>query len=289
MNAQKRQKPGFWKRIRTRYKLSFFKENTLEEVWTIHLSQLGAILLGILLTVIIGVGVTSFIVGTPIRNLLPGYLKSETRAQLVDNALRIDSLIYEMQIRDRYIANIADILNDNITADTGRIAQNADSTHTWSPEILNRASAESNEFARKYEEEEKFMLNMLPPPTEGLLFYPPVKGSVIRPFNPENGLFGLLLQAPRRSAVSSVLDGTIVSVSYTIEHEYIITVQHNNNYLSIYRNNSESLRHTGDKVAAGEKIGIVSNNDKESQANSVVEFELWHAGKALNPEEYITF
>lgn len=289
MNENKQQKPGFWKRIRTRYKLSFFKENTLEEVWTIHLSQLGAVLLALLLTVIIGVGVTSFIVATPIRNLLPGYLKSETRAKLVDNALRIDSLMYQMQIRDRYIANIADILNDNITIDSNGVMQNVDSTRSWSPEILTYASTESNEFAEKYEEEEKFMLNMLPPPTEGLLFYPPVKGSVVRTFNPKDGLYGILIQAPRRSTVSSILDGTVTSVSYTVENEYVVTVQHNNNYLSIYRNNSECLRRTGEKVAAGEKIAIVGNNDRESRTNSIVEFELWHAGKALNPEEYITF
>lgn len=289
MNENKQQKPGFWKRIRTRYKLSFFKENTLEEVWTIHLSLLGVVLSALLLTVIIGVGVTSFIVATPIRNLLPGYLKSETRDKLVDNALRIDSLMYQMQIRDRYIANIADILNDNITIDSNGVMQSIDSTRSWSPEILTYASTESNEFAKKYEEEEKFMLNMLPPPTEGLLFYPPVKGSVVKPFNPQDGLYGILIQAPRRSAVSSILDGTIASVSYTVEHEYVVTVQHNNNYLSIYRNNSECLRRTGEKVAAGEKIAIVGNNDRESRTSSIVEFELWHSGKALNPEEYITF
>ncbi len=280
------QKRGFWQKLRTRYKLSFFREHTLEEVWTIHLSRLGAILLSILLVVIIGVGITSFIIGTPIRNLLPGYLKNETRAQLVDYTLRVDSLNYQMQLQERYLDNIAAILNGDITTDS--LAVPTDSTHIWSPDILKEASAESKTFAKEYEQDERFTLNTLRPHTEGLLFYPPVRGTIVKNFSPEEGQYGIEIQTSRQSAVSSVLDGTVVSVSYTIEHGYVIVVQHNNNFISIYRNNAQSFRRVGESVAAGEKIAITGSYE-EGNHNNVAQFELWYIGTPLNPVEYIVF
>ncbi len=289
MSRQENNKSSFWKKLLTRYKLSFFRENTLEEVWTIHLSRLNAILLTIFLVIIIGLGVTSLIVSTPIRSLLPGYLQREARDQVVDNALRIDSLMKEMEIRDRYINNITDILTGNISSDSDSIGHDIDSTRIWSPEILTNASTESKDFAQRYEDDEKFTLNMLPPPTEGLLFYTPVKGNVIESFNQQKGIYGVAIQTARKAAVSAVLDGAIISVIHTIKDGYVVTIQHNNNYVSIYRNNAEVLRNVGDKVTAGEKIAIVGTQAPQSGVNSIAFFELWHTGVPLNPQEYISF
>lgn len=282
----KRSKPGFWKRMQTRYKLSFFNENTLEEVWTLHLSRVGAIVVTLVVVALIVVLVLSFVLGTPARTLLPGYLRTEDRRQMIDNTLRIDSLMNEMEIRDLYLANIRAILTGEIPADS--LPPQNDTTRTWQPDILAKASQASEAFAETYEQEERFMLNTLPKPDEGLVFYPPAKGAIIRDYDAGKTGFGILIQTTRRAAASAVLDGTVVSVSYTIEHGYVVVVQHNNNYMSIYRNNIEALRKEGDAVAAGEKIAIIGLPG-ESGNDAVAEFELWHAGKSLNPEEYIVF
>ena len=75
--------------------------------------------------------------------------------------------------------------------------------------------------------------------------------------------------------------------AYTIESEWAIIVQHENNYLSIYKNNARLLRKAGDTVKAGETIAIgpnITNNTAEQ-----FYFELWKDGHAVNPEEYIIF
>ena len=48
---------------------------------------------------------TYLIVGTPLKNFLPGYLKRDARAKIMDNALRIDSLSKELEIKDHYLQN----------------------------------------------------------------------------------------------------------------------------------------------------------------------------------------
>ena len=282
----KRNKPGFWKRMQARYKLSFFNENTLEEVWTLHLSRVGAVIVAVIVVAFIVVLVLSFVLGTPARTLLPGYLRTEDRLQMVDNTLRIDSLMDEMQIRDYYLANIRAILSGEITVDS-LLPQN-DTTRVWQPGILTKSSQASEAFADAYEQEERFMLNTLPKPDEGLVFYPPVKGIITQHYDAGKTSYGIGIQVPRRAAASAVLDGTVVSVTYTIENGYVIIIQHNYKYMSIYRNNMEALRKVGDVVAAGEKIAIIGLPGDNSN-DIVAEFELWHAGVSLDPEMHIVF
>ena len=115
----------FFSKKRSKYKLTFFNESSLEDVWTICFSRFGAIMTAILLIGLIVVAILSVIVGTPVKNLLPGYLKTEERIEMVDKILRVDSLAAEVQRRDAYIKNLASILTGEIKIDS--IGQQSDS------------------------------------------------------------------------------------------------------------------------------------------------------------------
>ena len=65
-------------------------------------------------------GAMYLIVGTPLKNYLPGYLKTETRVKIMDNALRIDSLNQAMQLNDAYLKNLTNILTGNVKIDSIR-------------------------------------------------------------------------------------------------------------------------------------------------------------------------
>ena len=243
----------FFSKKRSKYKLTFFNESSLEDVWTICFSRFGAIMTAILLIGLIVVAILSVIVGTPVKNLLPGYLKTEERIEMVDKILRVDSL----------------------AADT----------------LLPESKLMAN-YIKQYEQEEKYTLNVFTPttPIDGKLFYPPLKGKIIKAYNPKEGHFGIDIQCPRNTAVSAVLDGTIVSAGYTIDYGYVVYIQHSNNYLSVYKYNSGILKNIGDKVSGGEKIAVTGWEDgKSSKQSCVAEFQLWHMGQSLDPEKYITF
>ena len=72
-------KKSFWHRIRFKYKLSFFNEGTLEEVWSFRLSQLSAFAMLALFAFLLIAFTAFIIIKTPIRNYLPGYLDVEVR------------------------------------------------------------------------------------------------------------------------------------------------------------------------------------------------------------------
>ncbi|HWB63295.1 MAG TPA: M23 family metallopeptidase, partial [Chitinophagales bacterium] len=88
--------------------------------------------------------------------------------------------------------------------------------------------------------------------------------------------------------VSTVLDGKVISAAYTLETGYVIEVQHKDNLISIYKHNARLLKKTGDLVKAGEVIAIAGNTG-ELSTGPHLHFELWMAGKALNPKDYIVF
>ena len=177
----------FFSKKRSKYKLTFFNESSLEDVWTICFSRFGAIMTAILLIGLIVVAILSVIVGTPVKNLLPGYLKTEERIEMVDKILRVDSLAAEVQRRDAYIKNLASILTGEIKIDS--IGQQADSLLSTTTDTLLPESKLMANYIKQYEQEEKYTLNVFTPttPIDGKLFYPPLKGKIIKAYNPKEG------------------------------------------------------------------------------------------------------
>lgn len=275
-------------RSATPYRISLQDMETQKEIWSSRTSRLRIISIVAFVVAVIGFCFFALFAWTPLHNILPGYLNHEDRKEIVDNALRVDSLSRELALQEQYMVNIARILTDDITVDsiamTDSIAAALDSAQGWTPDILAKSSPESEEFSRQYEESERFNLTMLPQHNEGILFYPPISGNVIKAFDPMQGSFGITMQAGRNASVAAVLDGAIVAVTSTIADGYVVVVQHNNNYMSIYRNIGECLRQVGERVEAGERIALVG-----TALNNEVQYELWHTGVALDPQKYIVF
>ena len=277
-----------WKKLRFSYKLTIFNEHTLEQVLMFRISRLTVILSMLIAELIIGALTIYLITRTPLRRTLPGYVSPEMRSQIVDNALAVDSLARIVNINKAYLDNLANIFSGNIPLDS--IDINSEQTlQTYSIDSLLPASNATNSFLRKYAEEGKYTLDVFNQNVaDNLIFYPPVKGRVTQTYNPQRRIFGIRITPPRQSPVAAVLDGTVIATYFTAEEGYVIEVQHNNNYISIYRCNDRLLKSVGQKVSEGENIAI-SGNLIEGKIRPYVEFQLWHQGVPLNPSEYIHF
>ena len=277
-----------WKKLRFSYKLTIFNEHTLEQVLMFRISRLTVILSMLIAVLIIGALTIYLITRTPLRRTLPGYVTPEMRSQIVDNALAVDSLTRIVNINKAYLDNLANIFSGNIPLDS--IDINSEQTlQTYSIDSLLPASNATNSFLRKYAEEGKYTLDVFNQNVaDNLIFYPPVKGRVTQTYNPQRRIFGICITPPRQSPVAAVLDGTVIATYFTAEEGYVIEVQHNNNYISIYRCNDRLLKSVGQKVSEGENIAI-SGNLIEGKIRPYVEFQLWHQGVPLNPSEYIHF
>ncbi|MDR2041473.1 MAG: M23 family metallopeptidase [Tannerella sp.] len=285
---QHKRKHSFWKRVRLKYKLSFFNESTLEEVWSFRLSQLSAFTTVGLFAVLLIVVTALVIIKTPIRNYLPGYLDAEVRNEIILNALKVDSLEILVQTQAQYLTNITDILTGRMTVDS---VHRSDSAAFITANYDMPRSENEEHFVSAFEEEEKYNLTVLntnPTVTEDVFFHKPVNGMISSRYNAEIRHYGVDLVAGLRESVLATLEGVVVYTGYDPRYGNVIELQHKNGFVSIYKHNELLLKETGDRVVAGEAIAIIGNTGNLSTGPHL-HFELWNKGYPVNPEEYIAF
>ena len=84
-------------------------------------------------------------------------MNSEVRAQVVENALRVDSLQQLVDRQNLYIMNIQDIFSGKVRIDS---VQSMDTLTAMRKDTLMERTKREEEFRRKYEETEKY--NLIP-------------------------------------------------------------------------------------------------------------------------------
>lgn len=284
-------KKKFLKKLLNKYRFTILNENKQEEnAHRFSISPLSVLMSLLLLFVLVVVVLYLIVVYTPVGTIIPGYINKRTKEELINNNIRIDSLIYEVAKQDRYIANIKAIMNGEITLD---------SIKDVPPEItgdsINVESTEfEKEFAKEWEERERFNLTFQATninEIQTLNLFRPAQGEIVRAFDINNGHYGVDIAEVPGESIRAVHDGTIVMSDFTANDGYTIVIQHRENMISVYRNCSRLMKNIGDKVVKGEAIGTFSNRKTDSgkSSKSFLHFELWHRGKPLDPNTYIAF
>lgn len=280
-------------RLKDKYRLIIYNDNSFEEVGYIRLKGFNLLWLIGSITVAL-VAITFVLVAyTNLRELIPGYPDTDMRRRMVLNALKLDSLQNEINMRDSYLDKINDIISGR-NPDDGNNNLEKDSINIKN--ISFKKSEDDSLFRKQIEDEEKYNLmnsmkeqkQLISKPLYNLHFFPPVKGIVTNPFNDEIGHFGTDIVSTSNEVIKTVLDGTVINATWTLETGYIIEIQHENNIISVYKHNSELLKRVGNRVMAGEVIAIIGNSG-ELSSGPHLHFELWHNGRPLNPEDYIVF
>lgn len=284
---KKKRRKAFWKDIKFKYKLTIINENTLEEVVGIRVSKLNGISVLFSVLTVLFLFAAIIIAFTPLRNYLPGYMNSEIRAQVVENALRVDSLQQLVDQQNLYIMNIQDIFLGKIKTDT---IQSMDSLTLLRKDTLMERTQREAEFRKQYEEAEMYNLTNITASTEadGLIFYRPTRGMISSPFDADAQHYGTDIAANPGESVLATLDGTVILSTYTAETGYVIEVQHNQEFISVYKHCGSLLKKAGEAVKGGEAIALVGNTGQLTTGPHL-HFELWHKGRAVNPELFIVF
>ncbi|MBN1597292.1 MAG: M23 family metallopeptidase [Bacteroidales bacterium] len=285
----KKGKSSFFKKLRYKYRLSVYRDQSYEEVLNLRLSRLNVLAWGGLFTLLALAIVISIIVYTPVREFIPGYPDENTIINSYRNKQRLDSVEIELARRDMYLENINRIIS-------GKEPENYDNigdTNKNYDDISFTRSVEDSLLREYYKQEEKYSVN--PALSRSKLggvshmhFFPPVKGLVTNSFNSVANHYGTDVVAGTNEIVKATLEGTVTMATWTLETGWVIQVQHENNMLSVYKHNAELLKRVGDFVKAGEPIAVVGNSG-ELTTGPHLHFELWYNGIPLNPEDYISF
>ncbi len=273
-----------------KYRFSIFNDTTHEEIFAFRAYGVLSIVTIIIAIMLLIASVTVLISFTSLRELIPGYPSAQSRKDLIQNAIKIDSLQNEISVWRLQLANIQRIT-------TGQEPLQADSLFNFQG-YKDSLLAFSNEYAKgdsllraTVHKEEQFNLSARSikiEQIEGLHFFPPLKGVITEEYNLGIDHPYLDIAAPENSTVSAILDGTVIYAGWDDSAGYIIQLQHDNNLVSVYKHNSRLLMKVRDKVKAGTPIALVGNTGTLSTAPHL-HFELWHKGEAINPAQYIKF
>jgi len=282
-----KRKVRIFRNFRNKYRLSILNDETFEEVWQYRLSRMNVIIAVGGFAIFLIVMVSVLIAFTPLREFIPGYPDGETRKGYVNNALRADSLETVLKQWENYYANINTILNGGVPL---TIESKADTVKP-SRAVDYARSKEDSLLRNQIEADQMYNLsfNSLGNTKTGAYFFiPPVKGIVTNRYSPLQSHYGIDLVAAPNEVVLAVAKGTVILADWTIETGYTIAIQHENNFISVYKHNSKLLKRQGDVVGAGDAIAIIGNSG-ELTTGPHLHFELWQNGNTLDPSKFIHF
>lgn len=237
---------------------------------------------------VIGIGVVIFILAgvtiafTPLRTLLPGYMKESQRSATEEGLMRLDSL------QAAYDANQAYIDNFMRVVDTDR--NPADSASTSAPETrlttdsLTGPSEEEQRFVSAMEERERYNISVLAPlAADGIMFVPVNETAIFTKETHNSDAAEILL--PGEGGISAVADGSIVAVYYShADRGYVLVAQHGRGFLSSYTHVGAPLVDVGDEVNAGQVIAMSPNPDSKGKRR--ITLRMWHNGLPIHPYDY---
>lgn len=290
--------------MRRKHRFVVMDSETYREKWSFQLT-------GINLFVTIGVSaivlivLTSLLIAfTSLREFIPGYMRSDIMEQAYENTRLLDSLERVLNQQDMQLQNIKMVIGGGQLPSEDQYRHNADSTTKAKPGEYTHSKADSllrDEVENADQYQVKSANNQSPSsyttlaenPSSGrstalLPFFSPLHGKVIRIFNEKDKHLGVDVSGVENSVVKSIYSGTVLFANFTPESGYVVTIQHPNNYISIYKHCGSILKHIGDAVRAGEPVAFLGNNGPTS-GNSHLHFELWFNGKPINPQSYVNF
>ena len=115
----------------------------------------------------------------------------------------------------------------------------------------------------------------------------PLEGLLTREFNPTAKHYGIDIAGSEGDLFHSVASGIIISSEWTINFGYVLSIQHNNGYMSIYKHSSDLFKEKGDIINKGELLGRISDKGTISSGPHL-HFELWKDGTALDPKLFLS-
>lgn len=272
---------NIWKKLRFKFRVSIVNENTLGEVWHFRLSKIGVFIVLILLSIISFALFALLIWLTPFKNYLPGY-NENIREELMQQTMRVDSLENKLVLQTQYLNIIRDVVAGEVNTDS---IQPLDSIAIQQrTKLLEETSSITDEFLAQYEEKERNNLMLFDTYTATSIttLFRPIEGEVEQHYDPRNGVYDVSIRPGKDLSVVSVLTGTIVYAEHSIEHSWEVIIQHESDYVSVYRNLQSLNKHVGQSVQMGEKIAVVADDQ-------LLLLQIWQKGNSINPEELITF
>lgn len=290
MAEDKKDKKPLLKRLKNHFRLVVMNDDTLEETLSLRLRPLN-VFVTVGMTILLLITITTFIIAfTPLREYIPGYADVKMQRRVYNLTLKADSMERALNARELYIQNIRNIINGEVP-DSIPGKSEIKKTNFDTIKKLNK-SKEDSLLRLEIESQDKFSIAISAKAAvnsiTSFLFFTPVRGTITTRFDLPNKHYGVDVAGDPNAAIKATLDGTVVMANFTSETGYVISIQHANNLVSVYKHCSSLLQKTGAYVKAGDAIAIIGNSGETSHGPHL-HFELWFNGSPVDPQKFMAF
>lgn len=292
--ATQEEKKKFIHKLKDKYRLIIVSDNTFEERISLKLSRLNVIAVIASAVLLLSAIIVALIVYTPAKEMIPGYSDATAKREARKAFETAEQMEADLSIRENYINDVIKVLRGEIepttfSVDTNKVSQEITDDMDFS--ISERDSTLRAEVAAEELYNLKFenvVSRTAVTALSNIVFFSPLRGIISSRYDIGTEHLGIDIVAPDNETIKSTLDGTVILATWTSSEGYVITIQHPNDLVSLYKHNSVLLKKVGDRVEVGESIAIIGNSGELTDGPHL-HFELWYKGDPLDPEEFILF
>lgn len=220
---------------------------------------------------------------TPLRTLLPGYMKESQRSATEEGLLRLDSLMDAYEEKSAYIDNFLRVTDtDRIPGDSSMMTP---TERELTPDSLLTASNRERKFVSQMAEREKFNISVLAPlAADGITFSPAVPEGLFTSESQTDNLGVIIF--PSDESIQCTADGSVIALYHSADDRgFVVTVQHPRGFITSYGGVGTPLVGIGDNVNAGQVIALSPSPDSKGVRKIYV--RMWHNGLPLVPYDYL--
>ena len=270
-----------------KYRLVILNEDTFQEKFSLKLSRLNVFVFGGVFSIVLIVLTSILIAFTGLREYIPGYSSTSLKKEAARATYKSDSLQKKLAILERYTKALKPVFTGEIEP------EKVDSIKDVAQNIIVDESKlgpteQDLQFRDKVEGKDRFPLSEGAEGRAKIVFFSPLTGNVSQKFNRDDKHYAIDIVAQTGTPVKAIADGTVILSEWTAETGYVITIQHPNEFISVYKHNGALLKQQGDIVKSGEVIASVGSTG-ELTTGPHLHFELWSNGFPVDPTNYIDF
>lgn len=268
-------------KVLRKYRISIEDESRLRQIASVsarpYILWAGGIAAFLLVLILAGL----IIMVTPLRTLLPGYLKQGERTAAENGMLRLDSIRDAYNINSLYLANVMSVF------DTERVPEDSlmrtGTPNELPPDSLLPASPREREFIRRMKDREKYNLTVLAPIAgEQLRIYPVANTATIS--EQSAGAVKAKILTTQQSPVCAISDGRVLSVqNNSPEGGASIVMQHDNGFATRYSHVGTPTVSPGNHVDGGAVIAHGATGGALSPGYFFL--EMWYDGTPVPPDK----
>ena len=220
---------------------------------------------------------------TPIRTLMPGYLKKGERTEAKEGLLRIDSIRDAYRVNSLYLNNILKVLDTDRTPTDSLLTETT--PNELPPDSLLPASPKEIEFISQMKDREQYNVGILAPLAADQLRIYPIATSATVAEQSQNALKPRIL-TPKNSPICAAADGRVIAIQNPApEGGSAIVIQHDNGFASRYSHLGTPTISPGAHVDGGSVIAHGATGGATGSGYLYV--EMWYDGNSVEPAKIL--